>query len=228
MKQDDVTDYLGFAGLVVARQVDHLLDEGPVQQTITVASRLARFAKTTLLTPISGKVRDLAGFGEAPVHYQHDDTDYLLLSEIAEALGWFLPRAHAWADTDHAWAVREQRRADEERGDGLLGYDLLRGLVDLGLTLALDDPEARPDGGGRRWSDAGDWLVADYRLPALLLVSPWGKEFMDNTSDHFGLTLRKTYGDAVGDLFRTDLTEEEALRKARRGPALDTPDGGNP
>ncbi|WP_062207929.1 hypothetical protein [Streptomyces sp. NBRC 109706] len=225
----DVTDYLGFAGLVVARQADHLLDEGPVQQTITVARRIARFAKNTPLTPTSGKVRDLAGFGEAPVHYRHDDTDYLLLSEIAEALGWPLPRAHTWADSDHAWAVREQRRTDEERGDGQLGHDLLRGLVDLGLALILDDPEARPDAGGRRWSLGGDWLVADHRLPALLLVSPWGAEFMDNTSDHFGIVLRQTYGDAFGDLFHTDLTEEEALRKARRGPALgDAPEGGRP
>jgi hypothetical protein len=64
---------------------------------------------------------------------------------------------------------------------------------------------------------------------------------MDNTMPAFGYAMRQVWGDklkdvptygadgtptggnAFTDMFRTDgLTEEEALRRARRGPSLDT------
>lgn len=138
------------------------------------------------------------------------------------------------ADLQHGFAVQDQRRADEERGDGLLGYEYMRDYVDLNLWFIADDPEAKPDAGGRRWSAYGDWLIANDRLPLLLACSPWGKEYVDNVFDHFSIGMRKVWGDKLADLtayradgtpapgvrlFHTDLTEEEALRKARRGPA---------
>jgi len=231
--------YLAFAAWVVVRQEDHLLDYGPEEQAITASKQLERFAAHTPLTPVTGQVIDLAGFGEAPVHYRSAKNGYVLLSEVAEALGWPLHKAHAWAERDHGWALRDQREEDENRGDGRLGFELMTHLVDLRLSLTMDDPEAKPDAGGRRWSDAGDWLVSHDRLPALMTSSPWAREFMDNTMDAFGHAMRKIHGDklkgiplyrldgeptggnAFDDMFSSDLTEDEALRKARRGPTLD-------
>lgn len=228
-----------FAERVVAKHDALLLNDGPEEQTARAVAALERIGAVTTFGPTrAGQVVDLAGFGEAPIVYITKDDDYLLLSDVAEALGWPLHRADAWARQEYGYAVRDQRDRDEERGDGRLGWECLLNYVDLGLDLIEDDPEAKPDRGGRRWAHAGDWLVSKDRLPLLLCSSPWGKEFLDNVGDHMGLVFQKVMGDrlkdsptvhadgtptgsSAWDMFSTDLTEEEALRKARRGPALD-------
>lgn len=219
-----------------------LLDEGPEEQAAKVAERLAHFAKTTPLTPVIDAEVDLAGFGTAPLHFRHNGDGYLLLSEIADALGWPLHKAHRWVENMQSFNIRDQRQADEERGDGRLGYECMRDYVDLHVWAIADDPEAKPDAGGHRYSYVGEWLVARDRLPALMLASPWGQEFYNNTKDAFGHAMRRTMGDALKgiptytadgqptggsalEMFASDLTEEEALRRARRGPALDDEEG---
>jgi hypothetical protein len=225
---------------VAERHDEHLMESGPETQGPEAAGLLHRFHRSTPLIPVIGTVVDLAGFGEAPIHFKSADTEYLLLSEVAEALGWPLTKAHAWTELQHSHAVRDQRREDEERDDGRLGWHYVRGYVDLGFFMTMPDPGAKPDAGGKHWSYAGDWLISKDRLPLLLLSSPWSKEFMDNTLPAFGHAMRETWGDklrdiptvtgdgqptggnAYDDLFTTDgLTRDEALRRARRGPALD-------
>ncbi|WP_420034670.1 hypothetical protein ACN2WE_21320 [Streptomyces sp. cg28] len=228
-----------FAERLVAKHDDLLLDYGPEEQKARVIAAIERVSATTQFAPIPpGNVVDLAGFGEAPVSYVTADDSYLLLSDIAEALGWPLHKADAWARQEYSYAIRDQRDCDERRGDGRLGWECLMGYIDLDLLLIQDDPEAKPDRGGRQWSHSGDWLISQDRVPALLCSSPWGKEFLDNVGDHMGLMFQKVWGDklkdsptvhadgtptgrSAWDMFSTDLTEEEALRKARRGPALD-------
>ncbi|GAA4676616.1 hypothetical protein GCM10023347_33650 [Streptomyces chumphonensis] len=232
-----------FAAMVAHRHDPHLLDEGPDEQAARIAQRLAAFHATTPLAPAGDTVIDLAGFGTAPMRFvTADDGGYVLLSDVADALGWALHTAHAWADNEYEYALRDQRHADEARGDGRLGYEYMRGVVDLGVWMSIANPEAKPDGLGKRWSTAGDWLVSRDRLPALLLCSPWGHEFANNTMPHWAHTMRKVYGEelrgvaaynsegqvignAHDDLFRSDLSAEEALRRARRGPALDPEEG---
>ncbi|MCW2899809.1 MAG: hypothetical protein JWO67_2074 [Streptosporangiaceae bacterium] len=233
-----------FAAEVVRKHDEHLLDYDADEQTDRAAKRLTHFHKTTPLIPVVNTVIGLAGFGEVDSRLTSAWDQYVLLSDTAEALGMPLHKACDWAELQHGYALRDQRDADEERGDGRLGYECLRGYVDLGLSLVLDDPEAKPDASGRRWSFAGDWLISHDRLPALLSVSPWGKEFMDNSMDAWSHAARRLFGDklrdaptygpdgtptggdAYTDLFRTELSEEEALRKARRGPAFDAEDQG--
>lgn len=230
-----------FAEALVAKHDALLCNEGPEEQMARVVAALDRVSKVSLFAPMHAEVVvDLAGFGEAPVVYVTEKEDYLLLSDIAEALGWPLHKADAWARPQHGYAISDQRDRDEERGDGRLGWECLLDYIDLRLDLIEDDPEARPDAGGRRWSHSGDWLISKDRLPVLLMSSPWGKEFMDNSLPAFGHAMRNVWGDKLKDIptvnldgtptggnaydnmFSTDgLTEEEALRRARRGPALD-------
>ncbi|MER7967966.1 hypothetical protein ABTX35_02945 [Streptomyces sp. NPDC096080] len=235
-----MTRFKKFAERVVARHDDHLLDYGPEEQIERVENAMERLDRFSPLTPAIGTDIDLAGFGEVPALYVSTTDVYVLLSDTSEQLGWFHPKAHAWAEVQHKFAVQDQRRTDEERGDGRLGWEHMRDFIDLDLLLSVDDPSAKPDGGGRRWSDSGDWLISKDRLPLLLLSSPWGKEFMDNTLPAFGHAMREAWGDklkdiltvhpdgmptggtAYDDLFTTDgLTRDEALRRARRGPSLD-------
>jgi len=219
-----------------------LLDYGPDEQAARALAALTHFdAHHPLEVANPDTVIDLAGFGKAPLHYTHGDDRYLLLSEVAEQLGLNFGRAMLWAQQQHDFGVCDQRRKDEERGDGLLGWEHMTSYIDLGMSLIVDDPQARPDVSGRRWSCGSDWLISTDRLPALILVSPWSQEFMDNTLPAFGHAMRKIHGDklkdiptvtadgtptgsnAFDDLFSTDgLTEDEALRQARRGPALDS------
>lgn len=230
-----------FAEKVVAKHDALLLNDGPEEQAARAVAALERVSAVTLFAPLpAGTVIDLAGFGEAPIVYVTEDEEYLLLSDVAEALGWPLHKADAWARLQHGYAISDQRDRDEERGDGCLGWECLLDYIDLRLDLVEDDPEAKPDAGGRQWSHSGDWLISRDRLPLLLMSSPWSKEFMDNSLPAFGHAMRKVWGDklkgiptvavdgtptggnAYTDLFSTDgLTEEEALRRARRGPALD-------
>ncbi|WP_371538414.1 hypothetical protein OG210_21960 [Streptomyces sp. NBC_00466] len=229
---------LRFVGDVLDRHDDHLCNEGPTEQGSRVLKKIDAFVRHTPLRPVSDTRIDLAGFGSVPIHFESDHDKYVLLSECAEELGWPLSKAHEWADQEYQWAVRDQRQADEERGDGLLGYDGMRGCIDLQLDLVMDDPEVKAENCGAQLAMAGDWLISTDRLPSLLSCSPWGREFTDNTEDALGHAFAKHFGDrlqdvptysadgqptgrSVADMFRTDLTEDEALRKARRGPALD-------
>lgn len=225
-----------FVEPLVAKNDGRLFNDGPETQIPRAVEALEKFAKTTPLRRVEGHWIALAGFGDAQIHFEADNDRYLLLSEVAEQFGVPIWDACKWADHEHQWAIRDQRDQDEERGDGLLGYDCLRNFINLKLDFIQDDPEAKPDANGQRWSDYGDWLISADRLPAFILVSPWGREFMDNTMDHFGHVMRKVWGDKLKDipayhsdgspaagveLFASDLTEEEALKKARRGPRGD-------
>ncbi|MEU1497027.1 hypothetical protein [Streptomyces sp. NPDC005732] len=231
------TTFKKLAERVVARHDEHLLDYGPEEQAARVVEAMERLGRIAPLSPVIGTDIDLAGFGKVPALYASGEDTYLLLSDISEQLGWFHPRAHEWAEKRRLHAVEDQRRVDEARGDGRLGWGCLRNHVDLGLCLTVDDPEAKPDGGGRRWSYSGDWLISTDSVPDLLASSPWGKEYMDNSVDLFRHAAREIFGDklkqspVVGpdgqptggnayDLFEPELSKEEALRKARRGPAV--------
>ncbi|NMI57093.1 MULTISPECIES: hypothetical protein [unclassified Streptomyces] len=239
--------FLGFAEQLVAKYDAHLLNCGPEEQTAMVLRAMERLNGIAALTPVEDTEVDLAGFGKAPMlytaSYGNRAAEYLLLSDVAEALGWFMPRAHRFAEKMAGFDLEDQRREDEERGDGRLGWNRMRDYIRLDLELIIDDPKSKPDAGGRRMSDFSDWLVSRDRLPALLSASPWSKEFMDNTMPAFGYAMRAAWGDklkniptvaadgtptggnAYDDLFSTDgLTEEEAQRRARRGPALDPND----
>lgn len=234
--------FLGFAERLVAKNDDRLFNYGPGEQTPMIVRAMERLHRISPLTPADDTVIDLAGFGEAPLLYRTADdepVEYLLLSDVAEALGWFMPRAHAFAEKMASFDLEDQRRTDEERGDGRLGWDRMRDYIRLDIDLISDDPEAKPDANGKHWTDYTDWLVSRDRLPALLTASPWSKEFMDNTMPAFGFAVREAWGDklreiltyrtdgtpsgnAYDDLFPADgMTEEEALKRARRGPALD-------
>jgi hypothetical protein len=210
--------YDQFAMRVAEGHDAYLLDAGPEDQGPHAAGLLARFHRNTPLTLVTGTVIDLASFGEAPVHFRSADTEYLLLSEIAAPLDWPLYKAHTWAELQHSHALADQRREDEERGDGRLGWYYMRDYVDLGFFMTMPDPEAKPDAGGQRWSHAGDWLISRGRLPWLLACSPCGKKFVDNTIDDWTHSMRDIHGDSAP--FRTDVTREEARRKTRLGRGL--------
>lgn len=235
--------FQAFAEQVAAKHDDHLLNYGPEEQAATVVLRMDRLNRIAPLTPVSDTSIDLAGFGTAPLVYVANDgrepVEYLLLSDIAEALGWFMPRAHGFVEKMAGFDLEDQRRVDEERGDGRIGWDRMRDYIRLDVELVTEDPESKPDAGGRRMSDFSDWLISRDRIPALLSASPWSKEFRDNTMPAFGYAMREAWGDklreiltyrtdgtpagnAYDDLFSADgLTEEEALKRARRGPAVD-------
>ncbi|MFD9716686.1 hypothetical protein [Streptomyces sp. NPDC056500] len=234
--------FLGFAEQLVAKNDGLLFNYGAEEQVAMVLRAVERLHRISPLTPIDDAVIDLAGFGEAPLVYRaaaDEPVEYLLLSDVAEALGWFMPRAHTFAEKMASLNLEDQRRTDEERGDGRLGWEWMRDYIRLDIDLVADDSEARPDVDGKRWSDYTDWLVSRDRLPALLTASPWSKEFMDNTMPAIGFAVREAWGDklreiltyrtdgapsgnAYDDLFPADgMTKEEALKRARRGPALD-------
>lgn len=222
-----------FELLIRKRLIDndeHLLNDGPEEQLAEALRRFDRFTKTTPLEVVYGEPCGMAGFGEPiPIWFRSAEDSYFLLSDAAESIGWSLPRACEWAEREYGWAVQEQRRTDEDRGDGRLGYECMRDYFDTGLQFIFDDPEAKPDAGGRRWSDAGDWLISVDRKPLMLSCSNWGREYMNNVGDAMSYAFLHAFGDKLGPdgraFFSSDLTEEEAFRKAVRGPALDPEDG---
>lgn len=213
---------------------EHLLNEGPKEQARRATAALTRFHARFPLTRVRYKVLDLAGFGEVSVVFESEAEPYVLIGDVARALGMPVHAACKWARQQQSWAIEDQRRADEDRGDGLLGWDYLSSLCDLRFEFIADDPEAKPDANGRRWSSYGEWLIARTKLTQLIAISPWGEEFMNNTADHMALGFRAAFGDRVDQLqaytadgepsdarlFHTDLTEEEAARKAVRGPVV--------
>lgn len=244
-----MSTFIKFATELVAKNDDRLFNYGPDEQVGMVLKAMTRISRVAPLTPVIDTDIGLAGFGTAPVLYVAEDNDqrheYLLLSDVAEALGWFMPRAHNFAEKMAGFDLEEQRREDEERGDGRVGWNHMRYYVRLDVDLIVDDPEAKADAGGKRWSDYSDWLVSRDVLPALLSASPWSREFMDNTMPAFGHAMREIWGDklkgiqtvhadgtptggnAYDDLFRTGgMSKGEAQRRARRGPALDEGNSG--
>jgi hypothetical protein len=239
-----------FAKAIVARNDANLCDYSADEQVARAVEAMENFAvHAPLNAAVPGHMIDLAGFGSAPVHFENDGDKYLLLSEVAEALGMTPWAACKWAREQHLYAIEDQRGLDEERGDGLLGWECLANYCDLNLWFVMENPEAKPDAGGGRWSDYGDWLISHDRLLALIADSPWSKEFMANMSDLFAHGAKKFFsgGDlanipavrmdgnpalhddgtpvTTGDLFHSDLSEEEARRKARRGPNIPMQEG---
>lgn len=209
-----------FAAMIVERNRDHLLDYGPDEQVELAVNRLTRFNATTPLTPVPGMVVDLAGFGRASVHFRSEDDYYLLLSEVAAAVGMPVWEACRWARKSWLFDLEEQRYQDEE-GDGTLGHECLRGYVEIGVSFVAEDPEARPDGGGRRMSDYGDWLIARNNLVLFLMDSPWGEEFMSNMRGLSEVSALRVWSDVFDpDLVASGPLEADALRRARQGPAL--------
>lgn len=208
------------AATIVYRHEDNLFNDGPDVQIERAVKALERVHRVTPLTPVSDTYIDLAGFGQADVRFASGGEQYLLLSDVADALGWPIWTACDWARLQQNYAVQDQRRADEERGDGRIGWDYMLDHIDLELDFCVDNPEAKPDARGQRWSQYGDWLITRDRLPSAILASPWSREFMDNTMPHFGHIARKVWGPQMGAVFNASgMTEEEALRRARRGPA---------
>lgn len=229
-----------FATAIVARNDSNLCDYGPEEQIAKAVESLEKFAKTTPLKPAEpGHMVDLAGFGAAPVHFEGPEDRYLLISEVAEALGVPVWEACEWAHKEQLGATHDQREMDEERGDGRLGWEVLRGYCDLRFWFVVhhadDYPDCKPDAGGKKWDFYGDWLISHDRLLAFIADSPWSKEFMSNMSDLFAHGAKKFFTGladlpayradgspaTAADMFHSDLTEEEARQKARRGPRGD-------
>lgn len=242
-----------FAASVVADYAaDHLIDYGPEEQQQRAVAALRRFERHTPLRP---HVETINAFGFATVQTvlvsspsnPSESTDtYLRLLPLAEAIGISPGQAEKWAEGEHGFALRDQRAMDEEMG--CLGWECLRSVVCLDLSLIFEDETAKPDANGKRWSSASEWLVSLDRLMALLLVSPWGAEFMKNSKalfsyafKHSGMeagadavpTLEKREGPdgspelvesgfTLADVLRRDrdgISEEEATRRAFLGPA---------
>ncbi len=209
---------VSFATALVERHAGRLMDYGPEEQIKNVLAALERFHSFTGIRPVEpGHMIDLAGFGEAPVHFESDDKRYLLVTEVGTALGMPVWESCAWARKQYAWDVEEQRTRDEERGDGRLGWECLDDYCDLRLWCAAEKPPS-PETGKVHHADYGEWLISHDRLMLLILDSPWSKEFMGNTKDLMAHGMKKFFG--MGDLFDTDVPEDEARRNARRGPNI--------
>jgi hypothetical protein len=157
----------------------YLLDYGPEEQVERVTERLTRFDAKVPLTPVTSTLVQLGGFGAARVRFTSAADNYLLLSDVADSIGWPLQRAVDWAHKDYDQALFDQRMLDERREDGLLGWECMRGVVDLHVSTTVDDPTAKPDAGGKCWSDGGDWLISHDRVPSLLMSTPMADAFLD-------------------------------------------------
>jgi hypothetical protein len=118
-----------------------------------------------------------------------------------------------WATGERHRAVIEQREADEETG--VLGWEHLNDHVSLDVWFTTrrihsSDPDALLG------VDFGEWLIADHRLPLLILESPWAHEFSENISalvqqgatNVFGGQLREVSKDPLD----TGISEDEARR----------------
>jgi len=227
-------------------EVYTLMDEGPDEQAERVVTRLLRLHEHRPLWPIHDPTHmiNLWGFGGVQVHYVvfGDDGNaeyrYVLLSELAEALGVHPAKADRWLQMELNQSLQAQREKDEERGE--LGWECVFDVVDLGLSLIADDPEAKPDAGGLRWSHASDALVEADRLLSFMTVSPWQEEFMKNSSALWGHAFRHAFGDKLADspVYDSDgnvipgksgldflgdtegLSPEEAAKRALKGPSF--------
>jgi hypothetical protein len=223
-----------FAELTVTPHLDNLMEYGEEEQVENIVQALTKFHRTTPVWPELEPI-NLFGFGTTRTYFrrQEDGVSYFSVVETGKALGMTPWDACAWAEREYGYALKAQREADEERGS--LGYKHVRDYLNLNVWFIADDSLANPDAGGRRWSDYGDWLVSADRLMWFISCSPWQKEFVDNSMDLFAMGMRSAFGEKLDDLtayhadgtpapdaqlFATDLTEEEAIAKALRGPVI--------
>lgn len=244
-----MSQFRAFAEQLVAEHDEHLLDYGPEEQTDKVVATLEKLNSRAPLRPHRETVNAF-GFGTAQTCFATGDGGpheiYLRFLPLADAIGFTPDKAQKLAEMRRSWQVQDQRTRDEETG--VLGWDLMNDWVDLGMSLLIDSPDAKPDSAGRRWTYASEWLVTLDRLPDLVLSSPWGKEFADNAQAMFsyafkfsGLeakaaevsTLTRHVGDegtekwaksgrTLADALAVDrhgISEDEARRRAFRGPA---------
>ncbi len=210
-----------------------LLNEGPDEQAKRSLENLNRLHAHRKLFPVYDPTRmiNLWGFGGVRIHFVVFGPDdkathrYVLLSELAEALAVHPAHASKWLRMEQEQALRSQREHDEETGT--LGWDYVLDVVDLGLDMYVDDPQAKPDANGCRWSHADDALIEADRLLSFMTVSPWCKEFLDNSSALWGHAFRHAFGDKMTDSPALDLlgdteglTVEQAAERATRGPQL--------
>ncbi|MGW0805964.1 hypothetical protein [Nonomuraea sp. NPDC002799] len=239
------TTFRDFAAGIVARNDENLCDYGPEEQTAKAVKALEKFHAHTPIEPAPpGLMIDLFGFGSAAIHFVSAEERYMLLSELGAELGVPIWEATKWVRQQYLYALEDQRGLDEERGDGRFGWECLRDYLDLELWCVTDNPEVKPDAKAGRHVDYGEWLISVDRLMVFILDSPWGKVFMDNTSDIMRIGMQKFMGEGVlsdvpvyrsdgnpalhddgtpmtaRDIWRTPLTEKEAREKARRGPNI--------
>lgn len=209
---------------IVRRNENNLSDYTAEEQRDRVLRSLLRFHETTPLSPVNdGTMIDLAGFGSVRVYFASGEDRYVLLSEVADELGWAIWDACDWARSEWLDSLEAQREQDEDSEDRRIGWDCLRDQVDLRACFVADDPAASPDASGHRWSVYGDWLISTDRLFSALLSSPWGKEFMANAKDLMRHASREVFGDQFGAP-APELSKDEAVRRARQGlvpPGLD-------
>ncbi|MGX6605597.1 hypothetical protein ACWKSP_26215 [Micromonosporaceae bacterium Da 78-11] len=242
--------FRAFAEQVVADYDENLLDYGPEEQAARVVTALEKLDGRRALRPHIETI-DAFGFGAAQTCFATGDgassDAYLRLLPLASAIGISPHRADALAGQRHLWNVNDQRDKDEK--SGVLGWDYMNDWVSLDLNLIVDNLRVEPDAGGRRAAFVSDWLVSLDRLPELMMLSPWGKEFMDNASPMFahafqasGLAAKahevqsvvkqvaddgevswvpsgRTLADALAE-DRLGLTQDEARARAFRGPSL--------
>ena len=205
----------------LARPDVTLVDYSEEEQLTLVAERTRRIMVNTPLWPVCDKKVDIAGFGTADVVLKGKEDEYIVLSPAAATLGMSHQRARAWAEQEIIEAIRDQREMDEENEDGHIGYECLRGCFDLGLSTIVDDPEAKPDADGRRWSLTGEFLISTDRLIPLILESDWREEFWGNARDLMRHAFQDSFGaTSLGEFLKPELSKDEAIRQARRGPAL--------
>lgn len=245
-----MSQFQTFAERVVADYDENLLDYGPEEQVERVVAALTKFDARRPLRPYV-ETANAFGFGTTQTCFitgEGEASDiYMRLLPLASALGIRPGVADKLAEQRYLWNVRDQREEDEKTG--ILGWECLNDWVNLDLNLVIDDPEEKPDAGGRRYAWVSDWLVSVDRIPELVLLSPWGKEFMENATPMFAYAFKasglaakahevgsivkqvdddgavawvpsgRTLADAL-DEDRAGLSETEARDQAFRGPSL--------
>ncbi|MGW6288819.1 hypothetical protein [Streptomyces sp. NPDC055107] len=167
--------FLSFARMLVEKQPGILYEEGPEEQAEDVVRAMRRIDKVTPLTPVvNDETVDIPGFGGVYVIFKSTERAYLLLSDICQVIGWPQHKAHAFAERMHEMALADQRRIDEERGDGRFGWEHLLDYVELGVQRTTPDPDATPDVAGKRWTAFGDWFISEKELSWVVSCSPAG------------------------------------------------------
>jgi len=204
---DTSSELIDLALDVVERHRKHLVDAPFNVQVGGLLQRLERIHCRSPLTVPTGTHLDLNGFGSVLVRVQAADDSFVLASDVAEALGWTALEAWKWARDEYRNDVERQRRADEDRDDGLLGWEHVSTLYDTGLILEAPDDGTLSGPAGALLRRHGDFLIAGSRVPNLSLASPRG-------SDYF----RRLHG-------RGDGTGESSTGWRLRGPVVPTEDG---
>lgn len=244
-----MSQFRAFAEQVVAENDDFLLDYSPGEQVDRAVAALEKLNARRPLRPLVREVNAF-GFGTALTCFVTGDAEpdetYLRLTPMARAIGIEPAKTAKIAEDRIGWAIRDQRENDEK--SGVLGWECLNDWIDLNLSLVLDDPDAKPDAGGHRWSYGSEWLMTLDRLMDLVGSSPWSREFMNNAMPMFSHAFSKsgleaaagecktvvkqvdgegstfwTPGPTVADAFaatREGISEDEARRRAYQGPSI--------